>query len=129
MYFRDRVGVRTALVAVTGTSVQTVVPAQSGYSIFLTQVAMHEEQGGIRDVLMYQGNDLYINFTIGASGTIVWDYQLAQNIPIGSGFNASLNIAGNVRVLARYVLVDERTPPVAALVTRTIRAPNFFGHQ
>lgn len=131
-YYRDRVKVNIARTYVTGTAPQAVIPAASGYAYNIVQISAHEEQGQIKDIRMFFGTDPYFNMTIGASGTIVWDYQLGQDMPIGSGFNASLDYPGNVLLMTRYVIEDQRTPTNlngATYRPRTIRTPNQFGGQ
>ena len=132
MYYRDRVKVNVARAYITATGITPVIPAVSGYSYNIVQISAHEEQGLVRDIRMFFGNEPYFNMTIGASGTIVWDYQLGQDMPIGSGFNASLDYPGNVLLMTRYVVEDQRTPTNlngATYVPRAIRTPNQFGSQ
>lgn len=131
-YYRDRVKVNYARAYITATGIAPVIPAASGYAYNIVQISAHEEQGQVRDIRLFFGNEPYFNMTIGASGTIVWDYQLGQDMPVSSGLNASLDYPGNVLILARYVTEDQRTPTNlngATYRSRTVRTPNQFGGQ
>ncbi len=131
-YNDGRVKVLRANLAATGTALTAVIAAASGYAFDLTQICLHEKNNSSTNVSLYFGNDFFFDFTLGASGTVIWDMPVPQDMPIGSGLFAALSPAGNVNVLARYIKRDERTPTNlngATYVPRAIRKPNEFGGQ
>lgn len=134
MNVRRRTGTRRALVTITGTSPQAIIAAQSGYSPEIVQIAMHENDGAtLRNVTLLEETDEFFTVTLGASGTIIWDFPgLGESLHAGSGLYGQLDAAGSVDVMVRYVLHDDRTPTNlngATYVPRTIRKPNEFGNQ
>lgn len=134
MNVRRRTGTRRALVTITGTSPQAIIAAQSGYSPEIVQIAMHENNGAtLRNVTLLEETDEFFTVTLGASGTIIWDFPgLGESLHAGSGLYGQLDAAGSVDVMVRYVLHDDRTPTNlngATYVPRTIRKPNEFGSQ
>lgn len=134
MNVRRRTGTRRALVTLTGTSPQAIIAAQSGYSPEIIQIAMHENDGAtLRNVTLLEGSSEFFTVTLGASGTLVWDFPgLGETLQAGSGLFGQLDDAGSVDVMVRYVLHDDRTPTNlngATYVPRVIRKPNEFGAQ
>lgn len=131
--FPRAVGVRKALVSVTGVTPQEIIAPVAGHSITLTSVAFHERSGLFADINMFEGNDDYFDMTIGPSGTIVWDsFDSRHEFAPGSGFYISLSIPGDVGVRASYVLYDKRDPSnldPLTYVPETTRTPNYFGQQ
>lgn len=131
-YNDGRVKVLRANLAATGTALTACIPAASGYAYDITQLCLHEKNNTSSNVSLYFGNDFFFDMTIGASGTIVWDMPIPQDMPIGSGLFVALNPAGNVNVLARYIKRDERTPTnlnPATYIPTVRRRPNEFGGQ
>jgi hypothetical protein len=131
MDFRKRVGTKRALATITSTSPQTVIAAQSGYAPAITQVCLHNNNGDIRNISLYEESSRIFTFTLGASGTIIWDFDVQEELHASSGVNALLDFAGSVDVLIRYALYDERTPTnlSATYIPSTTRKPNEFGNQ
>lgn len=134
MNLRQRTGDKRALVTVTSTSPTEVIPPSSGYVHACLQVLLNEGEGDtVRKITLMEGSGTLFPFTLGASGTIIWDitgapYELAR----GSGLYAKLDADGTVTVLARYISHDERTPTnlnPATYVPRVTRKPNEFGNQ
>lgn len=131
-YNDARVKVLRANLAATGTSPVAVIPAASGYAYDLTQLCFHEKNNSSTNVSLLFGNDFFFDLTIGASGTIIWDMPIPQDMPRSSGLFVTLTPAGNVNVLARYISKDERTPTnlnPSTYVPRVTRTPNAFGGQ
>lgn len=133
MNVRRRTGVKRALVTITGTSPQAVIAAQSGYAPELIQILVHENNGGLRNVTLREETTRLYTFSLGGSGTIIWDMPgLGEPLHAGSGLFAHLDTTGSVDVMVRYVLHDERTPVninPATYVPSVTRTPNAFGHQ
>lgn len=131
---RQRTGVKRALVTITGVAPQEIIPAQSGYTPAIIQVLMHEDNGdSLKTITLMEESDDLFPFTLGASGTIIWDLDIApEELNRGSGLYGKLDSTGSVTVLARYVLHDERTPTnlnPATYVPSTTRRPNVLGSQ
>lgn len=132
MNVRKRTGTHRSLVTVTGVAPQALISAQSGYAPAIVQIALHNDNGDIRNVTLFEESEEFFQMTMGASGTIIWDFMLEEELHKGSGLYATLDSAGSVDILVRYVLHDERTPTnlnPATYVPSTIRKPNEFGNQ
>jgi hypothetical protein len=134
MNLRQRTGDKRALVTVSSTSPTEIIPPASGYAHACIQLLMTENQGAtLRKITLMEGSGTLFPFTLGASGTIIWDVTGAPlELIRGSGLYGRLDGAGSVTVLARYVSHDERTPTnlnPATYVPRAIRKPNEFGDQ
>lgn len=131
---RKRVGVKRALVTITGVAPQEIIPAQSGYTPAIIQLLMHENNGDqLKTITIMEESDDIFPFTLGSSGTIIWDLDIApEELGWGSGLYGKLDSAGSITVLARYVLHDDRTPTnlnPATYIPSTIRKPNELGNQ
>lgn len=131
---RRRTGVQRAIVTITGVAPQEIIPAQSGYVPALIQLLLHENNGDqLKTITIMEESEELFPFTLGSSGTIVWDLDLApEELGRGSGLYGKLNDAGSVTVWARYVLYDERTPTnlnPATYVPSATRRPNVLGNQ
>lgn len=129
---RHRAGIKRARASITGTAPQTIIAAQSGYSISIVQTVIHERNGNFRLLSINEDAGLYDAIPIGPSGTIIWDYADQEELLPGSGVSAYLDTAGRVDVMLRYVVHDNRTPTNLNPLTyrpRTIRTPNVLGGQ
>jgi hypothetical protein len=129
---RRRAGIKRASASITGTAPQTIIVAQSGYSISIVQSVIHERAGNFRLLTVQENSTTYDAIPMGPSGTIIWDYADQEELTPGSGVSAYLDIAGRVDVMIRYVLHDNRTPTNLNPLTyrpRTTRTPNSFGGQ
>ena len=121
-----------SLATITGVPHQVVVPAASGYAYAISQICLHNEQGNIRSVTLYEDHEEFFTYTVGASGTIIQDMDREEQFGIGSGIHASLDVGGAIKVLVRYIKYDERTPTNldgATYVPTTTRRPNIRGAQ
>lgn len=131
-YNDGRVKVLRANLAATGTALTACIPAASGYAYDITQLCLHEKNNTSSNVSFYFGDDFFFDMTIGASGTIVWDMPIPQDMPRSSGLFVALSPAGSVNVLARYISKDERTPTnlnPGTYIPKIIRKPNELGGQ
>jgi hypothetical protein len=133
---RKRFKTYRGLAIVTGTAPTTIIPSSSGIAPAILQVCIHNKNGDLREVRMDIGPEEFFTMGIGASGTIIWDMQDQEEIPIGSGFSAyivdTIGTAANVAIMARYVKYDERAPRSqipGSYVPSTTRKPNYEGDQ
>jgi hypothetical protein len=134
MNVRQRTGDKRALVDVNSTSPVEIIPPASGYSHACLQICLTEASGAsLRKITLMEGSGNIFPFTLGASGTIIWDITGAPlELAMGSGLYGRLDSAGAVTVLARYVSHDQRTPTnlnPATYIPRAIRKPNELGDQ
>lgn len=134
MNLRQRTGDRRILVSVNSTSPVQIIPPQSGYSHACLQVLLNESNGdSLRKITLMEGSGNLFPFTLGASGTIIWDITGAPlELTMGSGLYGKLDGAGAVAVMARWVSHDQRTPTnlnPATYVASTTRKPNELGNQ
>lgn len=132
MNIRQQTATPYVMISVTGTAPQELLPPLTGYQYVITQLGAHERNGNIRDTIWKFGNDEYFRFTIGMSGSVIWDMANSQDLPIGSGLYGQLNFPGAVDYIVRYAVRDVREPTnlnPLTYVHRTIRKPNNFGSQ
>jgi hypothetical protein len=135
MATRQRFGNERSLVFLTSSTPTDIIPAESGIAPAIVQLAITNRNGDLRNVRLTIGNDEWFTFSIGGSGTIIWDMYDQEELPAGSGFKGSLDAnlgTGNVEILARYVRYDERSPrnvPHYQVIPSTTRTPNKFGNQ
>lgn len=132
MSLRQQVSTLWVNVAVTGITPQEILAPLTGYQYTITQIAQHERNGNIRDAIMKFGGDEFFRYTLGASGTVVWDKYLPQDLPIGSGFYSLLDFPGRVDTLVKYAIRDVRIPTnldPLTFVNRPVHTPNSRGQQ
>ena len=133
MNVRQRTGDKRALVDVNSTSPIEIIPPQSGYTHACLQILLTEASGSLRKITFMEGSGNIFPFTLGASGTIIWDITGApMELATGSGLYGKLDGAGSVQVMARWVSHDQRTPTnlnPATYIPRTVRKPNELGDQ
>ena len=132
---RKRFKTLRALVHVTGSVPQNIIPAESGIAPAILQIAITNRNGDLRAVRLAVGTDEFHTLGIGASGSIIWDMMDQEELPQNSGFYASLDAGlglGDVEIQARYVRYDVKQPinlDPATYRPSTIRTPNKFGRQ
>ena len=137
-YRSNRGKVLRANATVSGSS-DTVIAAQSGMAISITQIVSANTVNGVGALSLYEGNTLIApTFALGASGVLFWDETGGEQLElaIGSGLFGTAS-GGSHNVFVYYMLQDERRgtdkftarnasqKPVGNNgVTRT---PNMFG--
>lgn len=133
---RKRFKVSRGLASITGAVPTTIIPAESGISPAIVQLAIFNQNGDLRTLRMNIAQEEWFTVAIGGSGTIIWDMGDQEEVPAGSGFNGyisdTLGTAANIKVMARYVRYDDRQPNnlnPATYVPQTIRRPNIQGNQ
>ena len=129
---RQQVATPWVNIAVTGVAAQELLPPLTGFQYTITQMGHHENRGDIRNVYLLFGNQEHMKFTTGASGSIIWDMQFPQDLPIGSGLYGHLDFPGNVDYLVKYIIRDCSNPSnlnPLTFVNRPVRRPNCRGEQ
>lgn len=116
-----------------------ILPATSGYRATIKQVVGASKNAYTTAITLYQGESaLAPQFTLGASGTLIWENLGDSGLVLetGSGIFGCLDIPGEVDITVYYTWKDLRTPITKESARATthsnitvVRCPNRFGGQ
>lgn len=133
---RKRSFIKRQRASIIGTSPTTIIPAESGITPALVQLAIHNKNGDLRSIRFDVGQEEWFTLAIGGSGTILWDMPDQDELARSSGFSAfiadTLGTASDIAVMARYVRYDDREPVnlnPGTYIASVTRKPNSLGNQ